>query len=158
MTSATHIPFRRLALVLACTSLLGLSACDTDPAPSAQQKGELENTRLAVTRVGQPFEVEGCQVQAHRVTTSTSLPNFTLATVNCPTAKVEVTNGSCGKSCTSNALRVEPKAVAEEPLAELSAEQAAKAREVRARLQKLNEQVKTLERELQVVEKSLDKR
>ncbi len=157
MTTSTRTAFRRLALALACTSLLGLSACNTDPAPSAHQKGELENTRLAVTRVGQPFEVEGCQVQAHRVTTSTSLPNFTLATVNCPTAKVEVTNGSCGKSCTSNAIRVEPKAVTDEPLAEPS-KQAAQARELRARLHKLNEEVKDLEKDLQVVEKSLDKR
>lgn len=157
MNTTSRSLARRLTLALACTSLLALAACDMDPNPSASRKSEFESTRLAVTRLGQPFEVDGCQVQAHRVTTSSAVPDFTLATVNCPTAQVSTTTASCGKSCINNVVRVERKAGTEDSPAQPSAEQAAQARELREKLRKLNEQVKSLEKDLQGVEKTLGK-
>lgn len=148
MNNTLRTASRRLLLALAGTVLLALAACDSDPSPSDSRKSEIESTRLAVTRLGQPFEVDGCQVQAHRVTTSNSLPSFTLATVSCPTAQVTTTSSSCGKSCMSDTLKVEPKAQA----SEASSEKAARARELREmqeQLRRLDEQVKSLEKDLQ---------
>lgn len=102
--------FRPLVLGLLTLGLLSLSACNEDPQPSPHDARNIEQTRLAVTKMGEPFVVNDCQVQAHRVTVSGSLPNFTMVTAQCPTAMTSATHQSCGKNCVSEAVRVEPRA------------------------------------------------
>lgn len=133
-----------LAALVTCTLLAG---CNQDPRPSYRDAQEIEQTQLAVTKMGEPFEVDGCTVQAHRVTVSGALPNFTLATAKCPTAQVSATTQNCGKNCTSEAVKVEY-AVPAPALSPAEAQLATKARELRAQVDALNKELKDVEKKL----------
>jgi hypothetical protein len=87
-----------------------LTGCSNDPNPSSSSKANYASTHFAVSKAGDPFVVDGCQVQVHRVTTASTdaLPDFTLAVARCPTATVTVENNNCGKSCMSNTIAVLP--------------------------------------------------
>ncbi len=95
--------------LLACGfALLLLAGCDTSPEPDSSQKATLENTRLAVTRIGKPFDVEGCEMQAYRVTTSNQTPNFTVVKANCAGVQMQATQQSCGKNCSQSTVQLTP--------------------------------------------------
>jgi hypothetical protein len=95
--------FRGAMLALAAVAFSG---CSDNPTPSARDQASIASTRFAVTKMGEGFQVEGCQVQPWRVNVTGSLPNFTMATVKCPTASVTATSQNCGKGCTSEYLAV----------------------------------------------------
>ena len=90
--------------------LLGLvlAGCDANPQPTAGRKAEIEGTRFAVTRMGEPFDVDGCPMQAYRVTTSNAMPNFTVVKADCNGTRMRSTEQSCGKSCTQTTVQVTP--------------------------------------------------
>jgi len=109
------------AFLLACVTLLAAcgdsSGPSRDPAPSADNKHQLAQARIATTAYGTPFEMDGCTVRMHRVyaTNPGSLGKdiFTMATAECPTAKVTATQTSCGKSCKNHTMKIEPAAPAQ---------------------------------------------
>jgi len=107
-------------LPLFALSVILLSGCSNDPAPSQNLLENLGATKMATTRVGtQPLMVDGCEVNVHRVTTGSKsfVPDFTLAVAKCPTATVTVTSQSCGKACQEDDILVQP-GVAVDPLVE----------------------------------------
>jgi hypothetical protein len=101
---------RGILFFTALVCSLAMTSCSNDPTPSADSQHNYGNTHFAVSKAGDPFEVDGCLVSVHRVTTASSdlLPDFTLATAKCPTATVDVANNVCGKSCVSNNVLVTP--------------------------------------------------
>jgi hypothetical protein len=154
-------------------SALALTSCSNDPAPSADSQHNYGATHFAVSKAGDPFEVDGCLVSVHRITTASSdlLPDFTLATAKCPTATVTAVNNGCGKSCVANNIVVTPAAqplfdtqnasaeaatrtaadaTQAEATAEFLAERQAVARA--ARIRTLHAEVDRLDRELQQLE------
>lgn len=120
-------------------SLLTLTACSADPTPSPTEARNIEQTHLAVTKMGEPFVVNDCQVQAHRVTVSGALPNFTMVTAQCPTAVTTATHLSCGKNCVSESVQVESRS-------------AGKAEDVALRVQELRKQLDAMQQELRQLE------
>ncbi len=102
-----------LSLVAVC--LLGLAGCDETAAEAAARDKEHQaSVGVTPVKMGQPFELEGCQVQAYRVrvTGQYAGPDFTTATTKCPTATVVATSNNCGKGCNSEALIIQPAAPA----------------------------------------------
>jgi hypothetical protein len=97
---------------MALVGALALASCSNDPTPSADSQHNYGATHFAVSKAGDPFEVDGCMVSVHRITTANSdlLPDFTLATAKCQTATVSVVNNGCGKSCVANNVLVTPSA------------------------------------------------
>lgn len=98
-------------LLLLCFALL--SGCDDtvdNPTPTPSTRASFESSRYATVKAGAPFEVEGCQIQVHKVfvtrTQQMSADSFTLATAKCPTADVTVTHENCGKNCVHNNILV----------------------------------------------------
>jgi hypothetical protein len=136
-------------LVVALATLTTLNGCGErvvpDPTPSAEIKAELSKTRLAVATLGEPFEVDGCTVQAHRVHVSGNVPNFTLATAKCPTATVRATENSCGKNCTNSVVQVIPGL---SPEATLVSKESAERAQLKADLKQTREEVARLKEKL----------
>lgn len=151
---------RSTLLSMALVGALALTSCGNDPNPNSSTKANYEGTRFAVTKAGQSLDVDGCVVSVHRVTTGNldSLPDFTLATANCPTATVTTTESLEGK-VTRNTILVKPtgpafdvrNAAAEDATQALKA-QAVAARNVR--VQELRAEVARLARELQQLEQA----
>lgn len=103
------------AFLLACVALS--SACGDsnsvprDPTPSEDQQLYYANSKLASMPYGQPLDLDGCQVQLHRVNAShpgaIGKDFLTVATATCPTAVVKSTQQSCGKSCVQESVSVQ---------------------------------------------------
>ncbi len=129
-------------------ALVLLAGCDTNPEPDSSQKTSLENTRLAVTRIGKPFDVDGCEMQAYRVTTSNQTPNFTVVKADCAGMQMQATQQSCGKNCSQSTVQLTPAPVsgdAPDPRgAELEA-LAAQMRKARAELDALDARMRELQ-------------
>jgi outer membrane murein-binding lipoprotein Lpp len=98
-------------LVAVIAGVLALTGCSNDPNPNSSTKANYEGTRFAVTKAGQGFGVDGCEITVHRVTTGNldSLPDFTLATAKCPTATVTSIENHEGK-VSRNTVVVKPAA------------------------------------------------
>lgn len=102
---------RLSVLVAIVAGALALTSCSNDPNPNSNTRENYEGTRFAVTKAGQDFVVDGCEVSVHRVTTGNldSLPDFTLATAKCPSATVTSIENHDGK-VTRNTVVVKPAA------------------------------------------------
>lgn len=152
ITPAKINAMRFLFLFAACSVLL--SACDLhNPAPDPQTRASYEATRMAVTKVGEPLEVEGCKISVHRVSTAAAdkLSSFTMAVAHCPTATVTSTSHGCGKRCVSNHIVVEPSPEAEAALSKRKAEA-----EAAARLKALRSEAESLSKKIQALEQQQD--
>ena len=108
-------------ILLACTSLLAsCSKTASDPTPDTDRQHRIQGTRHSAVKAGEPFKVDGCDVQVYKVYSETGgvfgSNMFTLATANCETANVTAVNEGCGKSCVNDNIRVE--AVANKGLAQ----------------------------------------
>lgn len=135
----TALSFSLARLALGVGMVFALQGCnlDTDPNPSADYSQKIRRTRLAVTPMGESFELDGCVVKPYRVTTSNTFPDFTLATAQCPTAEVMATAESCGKNCTSNTVKVTSKVA--DPLAENANDR--RLNELRSEISRLSKEV-----------------
>jgi hypothetical protein len=158
------------ALLLVCAALL--SGCGDgpakDPTPGADARQHIENARLSSMQVGQPFELNGCQVTLNEL--FISYPGtwqdkwVTMATANCPTAKATATNENCGKNCTHNTVRLEPAAdsaaqagAPAQALGQAQADAQAQARELQRATQiaQLKEKLAQLHKEMDGVSEDL---
>ncbi len=86
----------------------------------AQELQDLATAQLQPKRLGSSIVVDGCNVQAYRVgvrpaeqnffgrTSAAQLPEFTMATVTCPTGSSTTTSQSCGKNCRNEVVTVRP--------------------------------------------------
>lgn len=141
---------RHLFLLATCSVLL--SACDMhNPVPSAETRASYESTRMAVTKVGEPLEVDGCKVSIHRVSTAAAdkLNSFTMAVAHCPTATVTSTSHVCGKNCVADNIAVQPSPEAEAELSKrkAEAEAAARLKALRSEADNLSKKIKALEQQ-----------
>lgn len=102
-------------VALACASVLG--GCSNsgemkNPNPTDEARQIMKNALLATSKVGKPFELDGCSVQVYEVNIAYPSQRFnqqiSLATANCPTAAVSAIHQNCGKGCEHDSLRVEP--------------------------------------------------
>lgn len=147
------------AFLLAMAVLL--TACDehkpaSDPTPSDETTQRNQQSRLAVSPVGQPLEVDGCIVKVHDVRVTrpgVALDsNFTLATANCPAAQVTTTREVCGKSCVHDTVRVDRLSEADlnaNAQAEAQAQaDAARAQQAAKRRQEIEAKIAELQRQL----------
>lgn len=144
---------KQLYSTLLLASLALLVGCDPsrpapDPTPTAGEVYSAGNARLAAAKLGAPLQLDGCVVQAYEVDVSYpgTRPDryFTLATADCPSAKVTATNQSCGKSCKHDTLKVERKAEDTDD-AKAAAQAEAVAKKKAALLNKRDQLVKELE-------------
>lgn len=103
--------FRTFALLTVGIMLASCSNRDPyDPTPTPDLVQNYGSTRFAVTAAGQPFDVQGCKVSVHRVSTGSQsyVPSFTLAIAECPTATVTSVEHVCGKGCTASDILLTP--------------------------------------------------
>lgn len=154
--------------LLAAIAAIALAGCSNKPAEDPTMSDEhlvgYANSRFFVAKEGQPFVVDGCQVQIHavRVTRPGTMSNgsFTLATAKCPTAQVTATHENCGKNCEQDTLRVEAVAptTAQQEAAqrEEAARQLAKQKaELKSRMDKLEEERAQAAAQLEELEQTL---
>lgn len=159
-------------LLLVCAALLAGCGENSarDPAPGLDTRQHLENARLANMQVGQPFELNGCQVTLSEV--FISYPGnwqdkwVTMATASCPTAKTTATYENCGKNCTHNAVRIEPAAEAPasannsaQPSGQIQTDSQVQARELQRATQiaQLKEKLAQLHKEMDGVSQDLQR-
>jgi len=135
------------AIFLALSLLLtGCGKPADDPTPTAETVERNRETRLAATQLGEPLEVDGCQVKVHEVYVTrpgVSLgSSFKMATADCSASKVISTQETCGKGCVHNTVRVDRLSEAEMAAKQATAQQAAKRRkELEARIAELQRQL-----------------
>jgi hypothetical protein len=149
-----YTPAFLLAMTVLLAGCIGKPASDPTPAEETAQRNQ--QSRLAVSPVGQPLEVDGCLVKVHDVHITrpgVALDsNFTLATANCPAAQVTTAREVCGKGCVHNTVRVDRLSEADlnaNAQAEAQAQaNAARAQQAAKRRQEIEAKIAELQKQL----------
>jgi hypothetical protein len=153
----------RLLAAIAAVLLAGCGNPSTndadDPTLGQDKQASYANSRIFVTKDGEPFELEGCRVQLHavRVTRPGTMPNamVTLATAKCPTANVTATHESCGKNCEHDTLRIEATAVARTQRDDAARQLAKQKTELKAKMSRLDDEKALTAAQLEELEQTL---
>jgi hypothetical protein len=153
----------RLLAAIAAVLLAGCGKTSmsdaADPTLDRDKQVGYANSRIFVTKDGEPFELEGCRVQLHavRVTRPGTMSNamVTLATAKCPTAQVTATHENCGKNCEHDTLRIDTTAAARAQRDDAARELAKQKADLKAKMNKLDEEKALAAAQLEELEQSL---